>query len=99
MHRPRGLCFDVRFGAAIMQTEFDEVDARIRAMGASLLSIGDALLTRPEDVYVCWPDGDDPPEPNEETSLGLADPLPTKEEIRDLLKKWRALLPDKKAAA
>lgn len=73
--------------------EFERVDAELRALGAQLYTIGDAILHRPEDVYVCWPEGDNPPEPNTESSLGIDDPLPTKEQIRDLLIRWRSLLP------
>jgi hypothetical protein len=48
------------------------------------------LLNRPGDVYVCWPNGDDPAEPDSETSIGIDGPPPTKEQIRDLLRRWRS---------
>lgn len=77
-----------------MRSEFEQVDAAIRALGASLVNIGGALLYRPEDVYVRSPDENSPPGPDEKASLGIADPLPTKEEISDLLNRWRALKPN-----
>lgn len=73
--------------------EKEKLELELRQIGSQLLTIGDALMNRLDDVYVCWPTGDRPSEPNTETSLGIDDPLPTKEQISDILVRWRNLAP------
>jgi hypothetical protein len=74
-----------------MHTRFDRLDAQVRAIGGQLLTIGEALRHRPEDVSVLGPNEEAvPPDVGADGWLGIEEPLPTKEQIRELLLEWHA---------